>query len=568
MIMKIATVLIAAGLASLTPDPGAAPTKFDLAFATYLGGNSFDAARGICVDSAGNIIVVGGTSSTDFPTTEGAFCRHLTPAGPDVGRLGATDVFVAKFSPKGELLWSTYLGGPNYDRAYSVDVDSHNRIFISGRAGPGFPTTKGSFQPDYVDTFAQGSDVTRAEYGRQNGFVACMDSEGHLVWSSYVLSTQLCRDITVDDAGDVYLVTTWNGNGPAPAPFAAGFRKASNLPGGSANKNQSGDTCVIKVKGDGSRILWGGWLGGSGQQQGECMVRVNGAHEVYLLCTTTSTDLPFNPEDHGDHHFHGGPHDLYLAKVSADGEHLLYGTYLGGKGQELTDTHNLAIDKEGNAYVMTSTDSPDLPVSPGAFQPALGGKSNAGLYKVGPDGRLLACTYLGGSQNQKVEGIAVSSNGNVYVTGTTIAIDFPVAGEPFQTAGSPPVPFDKDSVVTVSGYFSVMSNDFKKLIYSTYIGKGASIRGNTAFVNAFGGPHVCAVAPDGSLVAAGSWLTDGLPVKNAYQKNFVGGPMPTQLGDPNYTKHCDAAIVRFVPSSASGESHRPSSHNEPTASHP
>ena len=134
-----------------------------------LGGNSFDAARGVCIDHAGNIIVVGGTSSTDFPTTEGAYCRHLTPAGPDVGRLGATDVFVAKFTPEGKLLWSTYLGGPNYDRAYSVDVDSHNRIFVSGRAGPGFPTTKGAFQPGYVDTFPKEGDVTKAEYGRQNG---------------------------------------------------------------------------------------------------------------------------------------------------------------------------------------------------------------------------------------------------------------------------------------------------------------------------------------------------------------------------------------------------------------
>ena len=541
----------------MTPNPGPAPTKFDLAFATYLGGNSFDSGRGVCVDSVGNIIVVGGTSSTDFPTTEGAFSRHLTPAGPDVGRLGATDVFVAKFSPQGQLIWSTYLGGPNYDRAYSVEVDSHNRIFIAGRAGPGFPTTKGSFQPDYVDTFPQGGDVEKAEYGRQNGFVACMDSEGHLVWSSYVLSTQLCRDIAVDDSGDVYLATTWNGNGHQPTPFASGFQKSPKLPGGGTNKTQAGDTCLIKVKGDGSRILWGTWLCGSGEEQGECMVRVNAQHEAYALCTTSSTDLPFNPTDRGDHHYHGGANDVYLAKVSADGEHLVYGTYLGGKGQDFLDTHQLAIDREGNAYAMMSTNSPDLPASPGALQPVIGGKTNAGIFKVGPDGQTLACTYLGGSQNQKVEGIVVSSSGYVYVTGSTISLDFPLAGEPFQSAGSPPVPFDKDSIVTVSGYFSVMSNDFKTLIYSTYIGKGASIRGNTAFVNAFGGPHVCAVEPDGSLVAAGAWLTDGLPVKNAYQKKFVGGPVPTHLGDPNYTKHCDATLIRFVPISASDKSHHP-----------
>ena len=95
------------------------------------------------------------------------------------------------------------------------------------------------------------------------------------------------------------------------------------------------------------------------------MVRVNRAHEASYLCTTTSTDMPFNPNDHGDHVFHGGKTDVYLAKVSADGERLIYGTYLGGIGSEGCDTHNLAIDKEGNAYVAVKTDSPDLPVSPG-----------------------------------------------------------------------------------------------------------------------------------------------------------------------------------------------------------
>lgn len=525
----------------------AAPTKFDLAFATYLGGNSFDSVRGVVVDHAGNIVVAGGTASTDFPTTKGAYCDHLTPAGPDVGRLGATDAFVAKFSPDGKLLWSTYLGGPNYDRAYSVDIDSQNRIFVSGRAGPGFPTTKGSFQPDYVETFPPGGDVNQAEYGKQNGFVACFEPDGKLAWASYVLSTQLCRDVTVDDAGDVYLATAWNGNGQQPAPFAGGYKKSPHLPGGGTSKSQAGDVCLIKVKGDGSKILWGTWLYGSGEQQGECMVRVNAAHEVYMLCTTGSTDMPFNPDDKGDHHFHGGKTDLYLAKVSADGERLIYGTYLGGSSFDITDTHNLALDKEGNAYINAKTDSPDLPVTPGAYQPKKSGTGIAALFKVGLQGQTLACTYLGGSQTQKVEGIAVDASGNVYVTGTTISNDFPMAGEPFQATGFEPVPFDKDTVGAVSGYFCVLSNDFTKLIYSTYIGKASSIRGNTQFVNAFGGPHVCALGADGSFVAAGSWLTDGLPVKNAYQSKFVGGPTPTRLGDVNYTKHCDAAIIRFTP---------------------
>jgi hypothetical protein len=91
---------------------GNAATEYDVAFATYFGGTNFDSIRDVCVDSQGNIIAVGGTSSPDFPTTPGAYCRTYNagaaPGTPgSIGSGGTCDAFVAKFDPAGHLLWST-----------------------------------------------------------------------------------------------------------------------------------------------------------------------------------------------------------------------------------------------------------------------------------------------------------------------------------------------------------------------------------------------------------------------------------------------------------------------------
>jgi len=96
--------------------PSWALEHYGLAWSTYLGGaSSSEEARDVCVDRDGNVIVVGGTASTDFPTTPGAYDRMYNA--------GSSDVFVAKFHPSGQLLWATYLGGPNHERAYAVEVE-------------------------------------------------------------------------------------------------------------------------------------------------------------------------------------------------------------------------------------------------------------------------------------------------------------------------------------------------------------------------------------------------------------------------------------------------------------
>jgi hypothetical protein len=92
-----------------------------LVFATYFGGSQEDTIRDIITDSQGNIYVTGGTASPNFPVTAGSY---------DTTFNGWHDVFVAKLDPNGHLLWCTFIGGENYDRAYAIEVD--NLGYIAG----------------------------------------------------------------------------------------------------------------------------------------------------------------------------------------------------------------------------------------------------------------------------------------------------------------------------------------------------------------------------------------------------------------------------------------------------
>ena len=96
-----------------------------LVYSTYLGGSGIDVGQGIAVDSSGNAYVIGGTNSTDFPTTN--------PLQPRYGG-GEDDAFVTKINPTGSaLVYSTYLGGSGIDESLGIAVDSSGNAYVTGQ---------------------------------------------------------------------------------------------------------------------------------------------------------------------------------------------------------------------------------------------------------------------------------------------------------------------------------------------------------------------------------------------------------------------------------------------------
>jgi hypothetical protein len=462
--------------------------KFELAFSTYLGGSQFEHIRGITTDGSGHIYVTGGTTSPDFPVTGGAYQTVLNPGKPDSPDISPMDVFVTKLDPDGKIIWSTLLGGPNYDRAYAIAIDQQGYVYVAGRAGKGFPVTRGAFQTSF-----QGGQEAPF-YGPQDGFICKLTPDGSkLVFCSYfgTPDPSIIRDIAVDPKGDIYLASGYS-SGHYPKEVRKAF---NNKPHGDH------DAVIAKIHSDGSRVLWATYLGGSDWESNENSVRLDGAGNPYVLLTTRSTDMPVTENAYGK--TYAGHGDLYVAKLTPDEGKLVWGTYLGGPENESTETHEFAVDAEGNAYIAAPTKSPDFPTTPGAFQRKYGGGPNEiFVAKISPDGsQLLASTFLGGNDKDRPEGVAVDAAGNVYFTGTTTSHNFPVTNDAFQ----PNLIGDRNAFAVV------LSADFSRLLYATYLGGGGGELGRAATVDSHGNFYI-----------AGQTDSKNWPVHNAFQPAYGG----------------------------------------------
>lgn len=456
-------------------------TDSTIVFSTRAGGREREMGRDIVVDSAGNIYAVGSTASPDFPVTPGAY-----DTTPHSGRK-ASDGWLMRLAPAGEVRWSTYLGGNNYDRIYAAELDPHGDLVVAGRGGAGLPVSASAAQA----TFGGGAG---SSYGPQDGFVCKLSGETSALRFCTYFGTGdngIIRDVAVDSAGDIFIAAGAE-SGSFPAEwFAHAFQP---------QRSGGADIVVAKLSGDGTKVLWATYFGGSGDETGAPSIRIGPGGTPYLLLTTKSPDLP---TPHGFDTTLGGTMDLYVARLSADGSTLLFGTYLGGSGTEDIETHGLAVDRDGNAYVAGGTDSPDYPTTAGAVRSAADRRGDdpgdAFIAKISADGsRLLASTYIGGSGTEGGEGFAIDAAGNAYLTGGTTSPDFPAFGAP--DGGS-----DRDLfVVRVTPGLDTMT-------YSRRIGGRDSDHGRGLTVDR-----------EGNILIAGTSQSPDWPVRNATQWRRLG----------------------------------------------
>jgi hypothetical protein len=455
---------------------------------TYLGGSGREQVRDVAVDAAGNVYVAGFTTSADFPTTPGAVQRNHNPGTPLTSAIATSDAFVMKYDPSGNLIWSTFVGGPNYDAAAALEVGPGGDVFIAGYAGPGFPVTNGAFQTAFQG--GQEADF----YGPQDGFVCRLRADGAaIVFCSYFGTPDRLgvRDVDVDANGNVYLASSYLA-GTYPGSVGAAF---INHPLGEQ------DAVLAKVSPDGSSVLWAVYVGGSGRDLGSNSVRLDAAGDPYLLFTTASPDAQVTAGAFDQSY--NGRQDLFLAKFSAGTGALRWGTYLGGAGDEWTETHGLALDAAGNAYVGVPTTSANFPTTAGAYQSKLLGGGDVGVAKLSADGgRLLAGTLIGGSGADEGEGIAVDGDGAVFLSGTTGSSDFPTtAGAHQRTLGG-----GRDAVVVL------LAPEFRSLQYSSYAGGSGEEIGRAVSTSA-----------NLNYIYGGQTVSRDLPVAAAVQVGYRGG---------------------------------------------
>jgi hypothetical protein len=370
-------------------------------YSTFLGGDGKEfEVIGIDVDPAGSAYVTGITESANFPTTIGSVQPNFH---------GVLDVFVTKIDPSGsQLVFSTYLGGAAIDGSQALVVDPFSGIYVTGfTQSTDFPVTAGVFQA--------------APGGGQDAFIARLTPDGSgLVYSTYLggHNTEFTTGIARDSGHNAYVT---------------GFTQSYDFPttpGAIQTQPHGGDEAfVAKVDPSGSSLVYSTYLGGGGDDVGRDIV-LDATGNAYLAGITESADFPITPGVFQE--VFGGFSDVFISKVNPSGSAIVYSTYLGGGGPEIS--RRLALDLAGNMYVTGATNSPNFPTTPDAVQTVHAGGEDVFFSKMRSDGKaLLYSTLLGGSGNDRARGMAVDTEGDAYLTGFTSSTDFPTMS-PIQAA--------------------------------------------------------------------------------------------------------------------------------------
>ncbi len=365
--------------------------KFDtggrVVYATYLGGSGEDEARGIAVGADGALYVSGFTSSPDLPAAGGR------------GYAGGLDAFLTKIGPNGSIAWSRYLGGAVDDRAVALALDGGDNAYLTGEAQTGFPTTAGAFQP------GPGGDF--------DAFAAKFTPGGALVYSTFLGGPGFDDGlaIAVDGSGEAFVT----GKASPGFPVTAGSFDVS--------QNGGFDMFVTKLSPTGSSLAYSTYLGGANWDEG-LGIATDASGDAFVTGNVQSSDFPTTPGAY-DRTLSGAV-NTGIAELDPAGSSLLYSTFLGGSGT--TEADALALGADGSVVVAGHTDSPNLPVTADAVQPALGGVYDGWVAKIGPGGGALHyATYFGGSGWDSTWALTLDGAGTPYVTGTTASPNLPGA---------------------------------------------------------------------------------------------------------------------------------------------
>jgi hypothetical protein len=376
---------------------GAFVTKFNasgsaLVYSTFLGGIS---PAGIAVDSGGDAYVTGSTYGA--PPLKNAF--QATPGG-------GGDAFVTKLNASGSaLVYSTYLGGSAQDYATGIAVDRSGDAYVTGVTSPSstnFPTTPGSLQ-----------QVVSSGY---QTFVTALNPAGSALIYSTILggaTENLGNGIALDGSGNAY-VTGWSPG--------LNFRTTP----GAVLTGSAGGAFVAKLNATGSALVYAAQLGdGKGSS-----IAVDGSGNAYVTGIAVAPDFPTTAGAFQT--TFGTPTDAFVTELNAAGTALVYSTRLGGSGGASflsTFPGGIAVDGAGNIHVTGITGSTNFPTK-NALQAAYGGgEYDAFVAEINPSqvgaASLVYSPYLGGSDEDEADGIALDGSGNAYITGFSFSLDFP-----------------------------------------------------------------------------------------------------------------------------------------------
>jgi hypothetical protein len=440
---------------------------------TYIGGSSSDSAKDVAVDANNNIIILGDSSSNDFPNTTGAYQNYNGGAG---------DLVVLKMNENAtDLIFSTYIGDWGGDIPKGIEVDDNNDIYVAGTTWAwNFPTTPGAFQE--TDPSMSYPDV----------FVLKLSSQGNnLLYSTYVGGTQS------DGAYDIKVL---DGNA-----YVSGNALSYDFPtAGPPVGDPHGTVLFFILNNDGSRLLNSAFWGGANNEFGYS-IAIDSNNDVVIGGGTSSLDFPTTPGV-----FQEMVSDLsngFVLKYRPSTNETVFSTYIGGDAGE--NVYSIYIDESNDIYLTGTTANPGdgmipFPTTSSAFDRTINGSRDLFITKMNPSGTtLIYSTFLGSDGIEEVGKIDVDNNGNVILTGSVDSgVNFTVTPDSFDHSYNE----EGDAIVVI------LNADGSDLIYSSYLGGNKSDKG-----------YVCYLTDSNDLLVLGMAVSSDFPVTHgAYQAENKG----------------------------------------------
>jgi hypothetical protein len=254
-----------------------------------------------------------------------------------------------------------------------------------------------------------------------------------------------------------------------------------------------------------------------------------GQDGVYLAGFTDSDDFPVTPDALQGTLNH--LRDAFIAKLSLQDGSLLYSTYFGGDRAD--EAHDIALDADGNIYIVGNTAFTDYPTTANAIQGTLNLNQcfcpDATVTKFSADGKtVLYSTYLGGERTDSGRGIGIDADGNIYIASHTNSYQFPTVNALDTTFGEGS--YNDIFVAKIT----IVSDTESTLEYSTYLGGNNSDSISRIFVDDAGNTYV-----------GGTTRSEDFPTTaGAFQPNFVGGVASCGGGGfGNPIQNCDDVFI-------------------------
>lgn len=349
------------------PTPASGP---DWTWVRTIGSTSSDSIAAIAAGAMGQVCVAGSFQNTNELGTE-------TLVAPK----NARNIFLARYSADGQVVWARQAGGDKTDTATGAAFDSAGNLYLTGYSS----SSNAVFGPH---------SLTNQTPSYTDAFLTKYDHQGFAQWALGGTGTRddSSRALAVDSDGNIVIV----GDFSSPA-LTLGNQALTNL-GGT-------DVFVAKV-GPQGQVLWARNAGYSASHEGNA-VAVDAQNNVYIagkFWGTTRFDT-YEFDSHFDH-------DTFLAKYSAAGE-LRWARQLGSFS--VTVARNLAVDADNNVvmagYLDQTCDFDDYTL-------IAHGSQDVFLAKFNPTGKVLWAKNFGGAGTDTPRSLALDGAKNIYVAGS------------------------------------------------------------------------------------------------------------------------------------------------------